>query len=291
MTKVLLKNNHATISQKYVDKVAVLTIEHPKCKAQLSLYGGQVLSWQPSNQQEIFWLSKAANFQGNKAIRGGIPLCWPWFGSLLVKDNNVGNHGFARQSLWQLEQCEANKDGVLVTLVLAGNNCHPQWRHAFHLRQSLYFSHYFSQQLIVNNLSTQAINFTGAFHNYFHVSDPNNITIDNLHLADFEDKLNQESHAKKPSDAINFSGPIDRIYHSHKAMKIIDKDWQRSIIIETQNMHQWVLWNPGQQGAPALSDIHVRGEKEFICLEAANTKAQIVKAEGSMSMQQKITIE
>ena len=244
----------------------------------------------PIAQKEVFWLSKKADFQGNKAIRGGIPICWPWFGSLLINGENIGNHGFARQNQWRLEQLEVNAEGVLITLLLSGKNVHPYWHYPFQLRQKINFSHYFSQQLIIGNLSDQTINFTAAFHNYFQVSSPESITIDNLLNTEFEDKLNSHSYPKKSAKFIDFSGPVDRIFHCNTSMEIVDKSWQRSIIIDVKNIQQWVLWNPGKQQAKMMSDIHQYGDQDFICLEAACTQAQIISAGAEKTLEQTIRI-
>ena len=74
---------------------SILNIKHNAVQATVSLYGGQVLSWQPTGEREVFWLSQASEYSSGKAIRGGVPICWPWFGA--YKDG--GNHGFARQSI------------------------------------------------------------------------------------------------------------------------------------------------------------------------------------------------
>ena len=266
-----------------------LMIEHQTCQASVSLYGGQVLTWQPIEQKPVFWLSNEAIYQQGKAIRGGIPLCWPWFGSYEVDGKSGGNHGFARQSSWQLDDIHIVQKGVAVTISLQDEHKHPLWPYAFKLTQVLFFGTKFQQTLSMDNKFQQSIQYNGALHNYFRVSSPENIKILNLAEAEFDDKLTGKHNAA--SAFIPYVGPVDRIYYSDKTMKIVDKKWQRSINVATENTRQWVLWNPGKTGAKAMGDIHVNGENEYICLEAANIEWQTIDALSQVHIKQTVTID
>jgi len=273
-----------------------IDIEHQHCTARISLYGGQVLAWQPSNQQPVFWLSNDAIYQQGKAIRGGVPLCWPWFGPYFCEDKNenkadaaiIQNHGFARLSQWQLAECSITEQGVNLILTLQGKNTQTCWPYAFKLSQHLFFGNHFNQNLHMANNSEQTIQYNGALHSYFCVSAPENVQIPALASANFDDKLTGKhclAQVKVPC-----VGPVDRIYYSNDTMNIIDEKWQRTITIETENTQQWVLWNPGKEGAEAMVDVHQHGEKEYICLEAANTQWQTIPANGETSISQTIRI-
>ena len=192
---VLAENDFGQLHQQNLENgIGIITIEHGSCQAKISLYGGQVLSWQPKGQEDVFWLSKSATFEQGKAIRGGIPLCWPWFGSHPNDvENSAGNHGFARGSLWQVEHININNSNVEVTLVLQGQNMHELWPHAFKLKQTLSLGKSFSQSLTMSNLSEENAYFSAALHSYFAVSSPENITLDTLSDAAFDDKLTGQS--------------------------------------------------------------------------------------------------
>jgi glucose-6-phosphate 1-epimerase len=267
-----------------------LAITHQNCTACISLYGGQVLTWQPNEQHPIFWLSKDAIYQSGKSIRGGIPLCWPWFGAydFAGKSDNTKNHGFARQSMWQLENIEITAKGVYISVVLQGKNLAPLWPHAFKLTQQLFFGEQFKQTLVMKNNSAKAINYNCALHSYFQVSSPKNISIPTLAHSDFYDKLTAKNEIGQAK--VSCIGAIDRIYHSSKTMQIFDENWQRIINISTENTQQWVLWNPGKKSAEAMVDVHQHGESEYICLEAANTDWQSIAAHDEVTIAQKISI-
>lgn len=268
-----------------------IRFKHKHCCGEISLYGGQVLGWQPTGHKPIFWLSRAAEYKEGFAIRGGIPLCWPWFGGE-VKDTNqalipVSNHGFARQSQWQLSRTEINDDNITIELTLKGHNNSNYWPAKFTLTQTLIFSDTFEQRLEIQNLSQQSVEYTGALHSYFCVGDPAEVKIKTLNNVSYDDKLT--GIVGKFSELVNCKGPIDRVYHSAVQQSICDNKWQRKITVSSTNCHQWVLWNPGVD-ANKMADMHQMAENEFVCLEAANTQWQIINANSSHTMSQKISV-
>lgn len=274
--------------------LSILNISHQYAQAKISVYGGQVLSWQPSNEREVFWLSKNATFEQGKAIRGGVPLCWPWFG---VHPNDIekksGNHGFARCQLWQIDNIDISEQGVDVTLSWQGKNINELWPSACKLTQVLSFGKTFNQVLAMTNLSEQDMFYTGALHSYLSVSAPKNTSIVELTQVPFDDKLTDKACSPNMLSSMlaNGSDPVDRVYHSNKEMTVVDNVWQRTIKLTATNTKQWVFWNPGTELANNMADIHVNGELEFVCLEAANTQAQLLAAGKSLTIEQQITVE
>lgn len=287
---MLSLTDFASISQTSIGQnISTLDIIHPLFTASVSLYGGHVLSWQPAGHENVFWVSETAEFKHGTAIRGGIPLCWPWFGpNLDEQGNNGGNHGFARTKLWQLVSHEVTDENVTIVLELNGENEHVLWSSKFKLLQTLVFSKTFSQQLAIANLSSKTVKFSSALHSYFKVSDPKNVQVPQLIDSVFDDKITGK---KQQKDLIeNCLGPIDRIYYCSDEQVVIDQGLQRKITVESNHCQQWVLWNPGQEIAKNMSDIHSGGEHEFVCLEAANTQWQSIAAGDSVTLCQKITV-
>ena len=253
-----------------------------------------MLSWQPTGEREVFWLSKNSAFEQGKAIRGGVPLCWPWFGVHPEdNDNKSGNHGFARCQLWQVDKVDINEKGVEVNLSWQGKNIDNLWPFACRLTQVLFFGKSFSQRLTMTNLSENDAYYTGALHSYFSVSAPKNTRLTELAKAPFNDKLTGKTCKAKPSvsQLANGFDPIDRVYYSNEVMNVIDSGWQRTIEVKATDTRQWVFWNPGVDLAKSMVDIHEQGEQEFICLEAANTQMQLLGAGKSLSIAQSITVK
>ncbi|NMP14869.1 D-hexose-6-phosphate mutarotase [Thalassotalea sp. Y01] len=279
-------NNYGSINARVLsDSITLIDVSHDRFEASLSLHGGQILSWQPNGQKEVFWLSKKAKYDQEEAIRGGVPLCWPWFGAL----EGGGNHGFARTSQWSLAEYQINQDDVVLTLVLEGEQSQNIWPFKYQLTQRIVISNSLQQTLNVTNTSDKAFRFNGALHSYFRVSDPKYVAVPVLNNHYYDDKIS--SHLKcTPSDVFNCVGPIDRIYHCNSSATIFDKHWKRAIEIKKSNCPQWVLWNPGKATASAMADVHQGGENEFVCLEASNTNWLTVEAGKSIELSQEIQV-
>lgn len=286
---VIEQNEFGSVELSAKQDAQIINIAHQVCQASVSLYGGHVLSWQPQGQQPVFWLSDTASFAKGNAIRGGIPLCWPWFGPY-NKENpqGAGNHGFVRNQNWQLEQVTITADGVAVELSWQGKQMHPVWPYQVKLTQQLLFGQQFSQKLLITNLTEQAIEHSGALHSYFKVSNPENVTVPLLDNVAFDCKITGNKQVKQSRD--NIKGPIDAIYYTDNNMEIIDTGLGRKIAITSENCHQWVLWNPGKETADAMADVHPNGEQEYICLEAANTEWQSIAAGQTAEIEQKISL-
>jgi glucose-6-phosphate 1-epimerase len=304
MTKIPLNNDFAqvtliTLNQETgEERLEGLNISHAHCQAKVSLYGGQVLSFKPKGHKDVLWLSEQANYQVGKAIRGGIPLCWPWFGAndkqnqYLAENPNIAlksvNHGFARQLTWQIASIEADESGVTLVLALIGEKQHPLWPNAYTLTQTLFFGKSLEQTLAMSNLSSEDVQYSAALHSYFTISNPSNVSIDALTGLSYHDKLTGNSSIQRES--VSCVGEIDREYHSGEKMTLTDHTWQRRIDIISSNCQQWVLWNPGTELANTMADIHPRGEQEYVCLEAANTSWQTIPAGKTVTISQEITV-
>ncbi|MBA6223287.1 D-hexose-6-phosphate mutarotase [Colwellia sp. MB02u-18] len=293
MLEVLLENEFGHIELYELAKgLQALRFVHQKGQGSVSLYGGQVLSWQPQGQQPVFWLSETSHYRSGKAIRGGVPLCWPWFGGEVKLPNGelhkVSNHGFARQSQWQVADIKLLESGVEITLSLTGEQLSPHWPGAFELTQTLVFDESFVQTLTMKNLSQQTLEYTGALHSYFCVGNAQETQIPALNDLVYDDKLSGSNGQQ--SVLKNCLGPTDRIYHSNNSMVIVDHKWRREIEVSSQGCQQWVLWNPGEE-AKTIADLHADGENEFICLEAANTHWQAIASQTSVSISQTIKLK
>ncbi len=161
---------------------AFVKIHNDKADALISLYGGQVLSYQKPQQPDVFFLSDKAYYQNGKAIKGGVPICWPWFGN---DPQNKGRpaHGFARNSLWQLSAAEQLENGdTLVELQLSPNELsRPLWPHDFLLSLKVTVGDELTLQLTTHNKDPQAFEITQALHTYFALE-----SIDALRISGLE---------------------------------------------------------------------------------------------------------
>jgi glucose-6-phosphate 1-epimerase len=262
-----------------------IVVTHQACTAKVSLYGGQVLQWQPQGQSPVFWLSRDSLFAKGEAIRGGIPICWPWFGKI----PEAGNHGFVRARNWQLGEVLIAPDSVSIRLYLECDHQSNYWPHSFRLVQDLVLGDRFEQSLTVVNNGDSAWEFTAALHTYFNISHARNVQIPGLAGVRYQDKLN-DLQWEVSDEPAQIDRMLDRIYHDTQSIDIDDKGYGRRVCVAKTGSSQWVLWNPGPEGVGEFPDIHSGGEVEFVCLEAANTHAITVAAHSEFTWGQKITL-
>ncbi|ACA12383.1 D-hexose-6-phosphate mutarotase [Xylella fastidiosa] len=246
-----------------------LLIQTPFSHAAISLFGGQLLSFVPSGGEEVMWLSPLVQ-PPPTAIRGGIPVCWPYFGRQGQRDT-MPAHGFVRTVPWQqVESCQEN-DGSLF-LVLGP----PPLKHlGLHLRMTLRIGRTLEQELATENISHAPISFTQALHNYFRVSNALQVTVQGLDGVEYLDKF--EGYTQRHRQQGNWTlqdprdpGRADRIYVDTSGHYVlVDPLFSRRIVLTTEGSHSLVVWNPGHAGASNMIDV-ADGWRDYLCLEPAN---------------------
>ncbi len=242
------------------DELPVIVINHPKAKGAISLQGAHVLSWQPEGEKPILWLSPESNFKQGVAIRGGIPICWPWFGK-------AGDpmHGFARNQLWQLIAHDENDECVWLTFSLEDNEqTRILWPHSFSLIARIKMG----ETCEIELESHGDYSFTSALHTYLNIGDIDQISVSGLG-PNYLDKVVGGEHTTADKK-LTFSGLIDRIYTQPESFSVIaDPANQRSIEIHHKNASDAVAWNPGAEVAKGMADMPDDGYKTMVCVETA----------------------
>lgn len=183
------------LSQRVIGDLPVLVIAHPKVRAAVTLQGAHLLAWQPAGEKPVFWLSEKSAFTEGKAIRGGVPICWPWFGPA-----GEPAHGFARVLPWTLSAHDENDDSVMLTLVLESNaQTKKLWPHDFTLLARFRFGERCEIELEAHG----EFEATAALHSYFAVEDIAGVEVSGLGKT-FIDKVNNG----QPASPIPASRPI-----------------------------------------------------------------------------------
>lgn len=247
----------------------ILRIRTDLCQAEVSLYGAQVLGWTPTGHMPVIFMSPKAVFQKGKALRGGIPLCWPWFGRH-PEDASLPSHGVARISTWQLERTEELPDGR-VRLLLAlppQQEMMPSGAVVMELGAELTIS------LLTLDVP-RAMPFSAAMHTYFAVSDYEKIALTGLEEAEFTEFADDPTpHSEDP---LIPAGHIDRIYcpvQEQQEITLHDPGWKRSIRIHRAGSGSCVVWNPGQELAAAMGDLGAEAARGFLAVETASVPAE-----------------
>ncbi|MGW0035503.1 D-hexose-6-phosphate mutarotase [Gordonia sp. NPDC003376] len=265
-----------------------ILVETPHARAAVSLFGGQVLSFIPTGAEDVFWVSPLVKAPPTP-IRGGTPVCWPYFGKE-GQTGDVPSHGYARTAGWTATGGRALDTGdVEIELEPEGLD-HLDLR----LRMTLRVGASLEQTLHTTNPGTRSVRLTEAFHNYFRVSDATAVHVDGLSGLTYLDKFDGMTAHEQTGDWRLPADPArsDRIYPGAGGRyRLVDPGLGRRIEIVTQGAHSAVVWNPGEAVASGMADVgpHWRG---FVCVEAANAGPDVVEVPGrtTHSMSQIITV-
>jgi glucose-6-phosphate 1-epimerase len=249
---------------------AQLTISNAQAKARVSLYGAQVLSFQPAGDSELLWLSPTARYHQGRSIRGGIPLCWPWFGPH-PDDPSKPSHGFARHLLWTLDAASGDEKHTQLEFSLAPQTSNQSlWPHPFELRLRLSIGRSLQIELITKNTGHTPMEISAALHSYFSISDIDNISIEGLDGCLFRDAVNEDRTCKQ-CGPIRFHGEVDRVYHDTSAAILIeDTVAKRRTRVRKGGSNSTVVWNPWIDKSAQLGDIPEGGYRHMLCVETAN---------------------
>lgn len=255
-----------------------IKIDNHKASAVISVYASQILSFQPKTEaQDVMFLSEKAYHQDGKAIKGGIPICWPWFGP---DPEGAGRaaHGFVRNRLWNVAGSRAMDGETEVTLSLVDTSeTQAIWPQSFELSLIVTVGESLTLKLITRNKGEQPFEITQAFHTYFKVGDINQVQVLGLDGTKFLDKTDG-GQVKAQTGAITVAQEVDRIYQNVTAAELViaDAALDRQIHITAQNSKTAIVWNPWKEIAAAMADLDDADYQQMICVETANAADDII---------------
>jgi glucose-6-phosphate 1-epimerase len=255
----------------------IAQINTPLCRAQVALQGAQVCSWVPAGEQPVIWLSDKAVFAPAKSLRGGVPVCWPWFGAHSTH-KEFPAHGFARTVDWSLRETQVLADGMVTLLFELENNASidAMWPADCRLTLHMKFGHSLELELTTENTGQQPAVISEALHTYFAVGDVRQVQVSGLENTDYLDKVDDFA-LKHQTEAIRINSEVDRVYIDTEAECVIeDAHWQRRIHIQKRGSRSTVVWNPWQEKADAMGDMGVQGYLSMLCVESANAMQNAV---------------
>jgi len=250
--------------------LAKLQITSPRATSEIYLHGAQVTSWQPTGSEEVIFLSEHSRWEDGRAIRGGIPICFPWFRA--KADNSAAPaHGFVRTKAWQLESVALDQDSVIVTLSTESDaESRKWWPFEFRLAHRITVGFELKLELIVTNTGSSPFHFEEALHTYNRVGDCANLRITGLDGAAFLDNRDGNKLKLQTGD-IQLRHATDNAYlNTESPAEILDPILKRRIRLEKQNSLTTVVWNPWKDGASALSDLGDEEWQQMACIEASN---------------------
>ena len=247
-----------------------IRVTAPSASAEIYLHGAQLTSWQPVNAEEVLFLSEHSSWQDGRAIRGGIPVCFPWFRSK-GDDLSAPAHGVVRTKEWQLESVKIDGESVVVICSTENDeSTHHWWPYAFRLVHRLSIGKSLRLELNVTNTGQAPFRFEEALHTYFRVSQAEKVSIRGLDQITYLDNIDGNCRKTQSGDLI-FTAKTDNAYIDvHSPAELIDPTSRRKIRTEKVHSATTVVWNPWQDGAASLGDLGNNEWRQFACVEASN---------------------
>ncbi len=263
------------------DNLVSVKISNQYANAELSLQGGNLLSWEPKNEENMIWLSQEAIFSEGQSIRGGVPICWPWFGAHPM-NTTFPAHGYVRTLDWEVNRTKALSNGntFIALQPLLEKVPHKYYKSNMALELQITVGKRLEMVLITRNSGKSMITLGGALHTYFNVSDIENVTIFGLENQPFIDALDNWQQ-KNEVFPIMINAEIDRIYQDtpENDVVIVDRGYKRKIRISKQGSHSTVVWNPWIDKSIRLGDMGKDGYRKMVCVETTNAAADVITIE------------
>jgi len=256
----------------------VANVKNALGEASIGLQGAHVLSFQAAGQDPLIWMSPEATFAPGKSLRGGVPVCWPWFGPH-ASDSSLPGHGPARTVNWKPVASEALNDGrTKVSFELVGTDkSREQCGHNLNVQLHVTVGSSLLLELETTNGGSTPFTLGEALHTYFLVGDVRQAHIEGLDGCEYIDKMDGGIR-KQQQGAVSISAETDRIYLGSGSRKvIIDPAMDRKIVIQSQGSASTVVWNPWIETATRMGDLGPDGYLHMLCVETVNAADDVVE--------------
>lgn len=257
----------------------LIRIDNDYAQALISLYAGQVLAFRPKTEvEDLLFLSSKAYYQTGKAIKGGVPICWPWFGADPEKLGRP-SHGFARTGQWSVSAVEVTPAGeTQVTLeFMTTAEMEQLWPSTPSLALVIRVDTALDLELVTRNLGDRTIAITQALHTYFKVGDIGRVRVLGLEDCTYLDKVDGGA-LKQQNGAVLIDGEVDRVYTGVQDQLVIeDSALARRIRIAPRGSSTAVVWNPWAKIAAEMADLEDDDYLRFICVETANAAEEVIR--------------
>lgn len=256
-------------------------INTPACTGELYLQGAHITAWQPANEQPVLFLSEKSAFAAGKAIRGGIPIVFPWFGPRTATPDDPRtdgpSHGFARTQPWKLDFGAYAADELHLSLSLEPTELSRSLGfNNFLVAYQVTFGKELKLRLSVANDSEQPLHFEEALHTYLQVGDIEQARVHGLFETEYLDKIDNFARKTQTDPILTFAGPTDRPYLNTASPLVVDDPvLHRRITVTKANSKTTVVWNPWSNHG--LADMSDDGWRHMLCVESANAVENAVK--------------
>jgi glucose-6-phosphate 1-epimerase len=245
-------------------------IASSSASAEIYLHGAQVTSWQPAGSEEVIFVSGQSRWEAGRAIRGGIPVCFPWFRTK-ADDPKAPAHGFARTRSWSLKALSQVGDSVVTILATESDEeSRKWWPHEFLLTLRIAIGAQLKLELTASNTGSVPFRFEEALHTYYRVGNVEKLSIAGLDGVAYLDNRDGNLEKQQRGD-FSFTAATDNAYiDTEHAVEILDPSLERRVRLEKHGSLTSVVWNPWSDGARALADLGDDEWRQMACVEASN---------------------
>ena len=254
----------------------LIQITGSRAEGEMYLHGAQVTSWKPAGYDQVLFLSTKSRWQEGHAIRGGIPICFPWFRAK-ADDPKAPAHGFVRTRIWQLESIAEDDSGVCVSMSIESDEQTRRWWPVeFRLVHRVVFGPELTLELVCTNAGKTALRFEEALHTYNRVADVANVRVQGLDTVHFLDNTESNTAKVQHGDVKIASATDNAFLGTQNKVDLIDPGLRRHIRLEKANSLTTVVWNPWREGGARLGDLGDGEWTQFLCVEVSNILAASV---------------
>ena len=272
-----------------------IKIDNEHASAVISIYGAQVLSYKPKNQNnDLLFVSENAYFENGKAIKGGIPICWPWFGQ---DQEKVGTqmHGFVRNMLWQLDETSTTANGKtnVVLSLSETKETMKLWPHTFKLILKIQIGKTLKLSLKTENTDTSSFVITQALHAYFAIDEIQQTSVLGLDGVSYLDKVGGKTDSILQKGDVVIDQEVDRIYTNVSSeLSLLDESSKRTVTIKAKGSNTAIVWNPWVEISKDSGDLSDDAYQRFVCIETANAVDDkvVVEPSGSHTLEAEYSI-
>lgn len=287
------------VEQVQIDQLSCWRIHTAHGEALIAQQGAQLLSYQPHEQPPLVWLSETAEYRHGQSVRGGVPVCWPWFGNLdrnpvdirtAYQGDKPPAHGLVRALDWQLDDIADEQGRLSAHFSFDASQGLPGWAHSARLELVMRFGERLTLEMTTHNLGDKPLPLTQALHTYFAVSDCRQISIEGLQGNRYLDAMENWGE-RQQHGVIRITGETDRVYLDvEKTLVIQDPLWERGIHVKAGGSRSAVVWNPWIDKAARLSQMPDDAWTEMLCIETARVMDDAMSVAPGRSETMKVEI-
>ena len=269
-------SNHVQFKE-IADGIIIAEVSNQHANSNITLQGAHVATWQPRGEEPVIWLSPYAKFAPGKSIRGGVPICWPWFGPHAT-DAKLSGHGYARTVPWEVLETKALPDDTTFLRfgLVDSETTKAQWPHPTSAQILITVGKTLRIELVTKNNGKEAFVLGEALHTYFNISDVAKMKIRGLEGCHYLDKVGEPAHRTQQGEIV-IESEVDRVYVNTEADCVIeDAGLKRAIRITKRGSRSTVVWNPWTEKANKMGDFGEHGYRGMVCVESANAFDNLV---------------